>query len=177
MREVQFPERTIMGRVIQFSLVIFSIAVILIMVFMPSEGNYDYMIFLPIGHSCLCLLCFNLFDMVEKSVGRLIIIAGYTIRNVITPLFICLGGYKIALVPNPSQEAISWATLVMLYESVAVFLFLNYYAGVHKPAVTSYKQLENKVVKVLQVGSCEDAKRTIQENIDEFERAFCSDNK
>ena len=38
--------------------------------------------------------------------------------------------------------------------------------------LTVYKQLENKVVKVLQVGSCEDAKRTIQENIDEFERVY-----
>ena len=40
--------------------------------------------------------------------------------------------------------------------------------------LTVYKQLENKVVKVLQVGSNEDAKRTIRENIQMFEKVFPS---
>ena len=40
-----------------------------------------------------------------------------------------------------------------------------------------YKQLENKVVKVLQVGSAEDAKKTIKENIDFFEKTFGADGK
>jgi len=41
-----------------------------------------------------------------------------------------------------------------------------------KHFLSVYKQLENKVVKVLEVGSCEDAKRTIKENIDTFEKTY-----
>ena len=46
-----------------------------------------------------------------------------------------------------------------------------------KHFLTVYKQLENKVVKVLQVGSAEDAKKTIKENIDFFEKTFGADGK
>lgn len=38
--------------------------------------------------------------------------------------------------------------------------------------LTVYKQLENKVVKVLEVGSADRAVEAIRENIEEFERAF-----
>ena len=34
-----------------------------------------------------------------------------------------------------------------------------------------YKQLENKVVKVLKVGSHEDAKRTIKESLEKYKRS------
>ena len=41
-----------------------------------------------------------------------------------------------------------------------------------KHFLTVYKELENKVVKVLQVGSCEQAKKTITECIVNFEKTF-----
>ena len=46
-----------------------------------------------------------------------------------------------------------------------------------KHFLTVYKQLENKVVKVLQVGSAEDAKKTIRENIEFFEKVFGKDGQ
>ena len=41
-----------------------------------------------------------------------------------------------------------------------------------KHFLSVYKQLEHKEVNVFRVGSCDEAKVTIQENIDEFNRNF-----
>ena len=41
-----------------------------------------------------------------------------------------------------------------------------------KHFLTVYKQLEHKEVSIFRVGSCDDAKQTIRENIDEFNRFF-----
>ena len=41
-----------------------------------------------------------------------------------------------------------------------------------KHFLTVYKQLEHKEVSIFRVGSCDDAKQTIRENIDEFNRVF-----
>lgn len=156
MNAVQYPKRNTMGSIIQFSIVAVSFIVTLVLFFIPSDGSYDYMVFLPIGHCLLCFICFDLFYMVEKRIGCLLIIAGYTIRNVITPLVICLSGYRVTLVLNPSQESILWASLVMLYESAAVFLFLNYYTKTHKYDGATYTQLEdnnNKGISLFSVAS------------------------
>ena len=41
-----------------------------------------------------------------------------------------------------------------------------------KHFLTVYKQLENKVVHVVKVGSCDDARQTISDNIKAFEKAY-----
>ena len=43
-----------------------------------------------------------------------------------------------------------------------------------KHFLTVYKQLENKTVKVQQVGSAEEAKKAIKQNIDEFNKVFAN---
>jgi len=130
---ILYKQRGAIGEILQLCLVVMSFFTVFWLLISPDySGKYYYMFLLPLGHCFLCIVCFDLFYKIEKSIGRLILLAGYTIRNVITPLFLCLGNYEITTIPTVSKESILWATVVMLYETVVVFVYLNYYTKKHK---------------------------------------------
>lgn len=110
------------------SIIVFSSFVVSIILAFNFDKNdcFKYMFILPLVHSVVVLFSRQVFINIEKHISRLILVGGYTIRNIITPLFISLGGYEVSTIKVNDSSDILFAALLMSFETVIVFLSINY---------------------------------------------------
>lgn len=92
----------------------------------PSE--YANLAFLPLTFLLLSILYFKLYFEMQKNIAILLILAGYFVRDVVTPLALALGDYATVF-RWLSSANINAAIFLMMYEAVIVFTGMSLYVA------------------------------------------------
>lgn len=97
-------------------------------IILMSNAPYGYrnMAFLPLSFLFVSVMYSRLYLEIHKNIAVLLILVGYFIRDVATPLALALGNYTTVF-PKLSSENINTAIFLMMYEVVIVFTGIHLY--------------------------------------------------
>lgn len=84
---------------------------------------FKYVFILPIAHGLLMLLFSFKAEKMFEYPTQIIVYAGLFIRNVLTPLLLS-GSYSIQKIRIENQEIVNLAILLMIYETLVIFVVL-----------------------------------------------------
>src|SRR5450830_445823 len=97
-------------------------------IILMSNAPYGYrnMAFLPLSFLFVSVMYSRLYLEIHKNIAVLLILVGYFIRDVATPLALALGNYTTVF-PKLSSENINTAIFLMMYEVIIVFTGIHLY--------------------------------------------------
>ena len=93
-----------------------------------QTDTYKYLFLLPLGFMFICFLFYGLFKNVLAKPIILLFVLLFFIRNTIAPLLLMLSRYQ-AFFNNISQNDVFWATILMVYETLCVFISIYYFSN------------------------------------------------
>ena len=97
-------------------------------IILHSKGTdeiYEFLFLLPLCYGITsCVSIFLSTNKVFSSIVSIIIIGGYFIKMVITPLCFALGGHKSFIDGYVTEQAINEAIWLMCLETIVVFLVM-----------------------------------------------------
>jgi len=91
-----------------------------------APSGYKNLAFLPLTFLFVSIVYSRLYLEIQKNIAVLLILAGYFIRDVVTPLALALGNYTTVF-PWLLSENINTAIFLMMYEVVVVFTGIRLY--------------------------------------------------
>lgn len=86
-----------------------------------NENTYQWLICLPLAYGFMALPCAKLFNYITRSKVIAILVFGYFVKMVLSPLLFAIGGYQSFFYGYTSIENINIAILFMIYEYIIVF--------------------------------------------------------
>ena len=107
------------------SVIISVLTSILILTDVFRPNYYEWLPILPLAFGITILLNYQLYLHVVDNLSVLLIILLYSIRNVITPLFMYFGNYYGSF-KMLNEYNVNKAIILMIYESCIVFSFIYF---------------------------------------------------
>lgn len=93
------------------------------------SSMYRWLFVLPIGHAIIIIISSQSVKQYNMPWTRVFVLFGYTIRNVITPLFFVLGNCNytgVHTIRVASESDLNNAIILMLYETLILFAGMAY---------------------------------------------------
>lgn len=134
---------------IRFSIIlIFSIAVTFLIATDNSQPSYySWLPALTIGHAIIIGVCLFVNGKILEKWHTVLAVGIYSVRNLFTPLMMYLGDYHGSF-HQLNNDNVRYAVILMLYETLIVFLFLALYGKKKSMIVINNRCSEQKVSSI-----------------------------
>lgn len=142
---------TYIYRVLSITIALISlISGLLMLIRVDWSSIYRWLFILPIGHAIIIMINNRSIDLNDLPWTRLFVLFGYSIRNVITPLFFVLGNCNytgVHTIRVASERDLNSAIALMLYETLVLFVGMSYlYSKVSKKEYRSEDMLDDQEI-------------------------------
>lgn len=96
-----------------------------------QEKGYGLLFLLPLTYGILVFIFHHLVSQIPKNLGVTLIVGLFFVRMVLSPLMLCLGDYRVAILKNVENNT-PYAILLICYEALIVFFVLFYLSKKYK---------------------------------------------
>ena len=123
-----------------------------VMILLHNNEIYNVLYLLPLCYGIVVFFSLIFIgNCLWESKVTIILLVGYFIKTVLTPILFALGGYKSFYGANVSKNGLTLAVVYMCLETIVIFCLVAYYGKETKKDssnVIDFKRYDNKIFKV-----------------------------